>query len=136
VRFASRCVSNLSSFMSFPSLTSSNSFPVNPFADPHPLNPVVSYRYKNIGGRGASSTRFQSISFIFISLHTLLHFFALSKNSTLFFSIVSALFAKNRRGGGRRQIVQAKPSSFLASCSYLLVLSSSGLASIPHCAFL
>ncbi len=29
-----------------------------------------------------------------------LHFFALAKNSTLFFSIVSALFGKNTRGGG------------------------------------
>jgi hypothetical protein len=29
-----------------------NSFPLNLFADPHPLNPVVSIFYKNIGGRG------------------------------------------------------------------------------------
>ncbi len=30
-----------------------NSFPLNLFADPHPVNPVVSYRYKTRGG-GAS----------------------------------------------------------------------------------
>jgi hypothetical protein len=30
------------------------SFPLNSFADPHPLNPVHSILYKNIGGQGAS----------------------------------------------------------------------------------
>jgi hypothetical protein len=30
----------------------SKSFPLNSFADPHPLNSVVSYRYKNIGWPG------------------------------------------------------------------------------------
>src|SRR6266851_3985715 len=42
-----------------------------------------------------------SISFIFTPLRTLLHIFALIKNSTLLFSISSALFAKNTRGWGR-----------------------------------
>ncbi len=32
----------------------SNSFIVISFADPHPLNSVVSYRYKNSGGRASS----------------------------------------------------------------------------------
>ena len=36
------------------SLTSSKSFPVNPFADPHPLNSVASILYKNSGGREPS----------------------------------------------------------------------------------
>ena len=35
-----------------PSPLSSNSFPLTLLADPHPLNPVVSIFYKNIGGRG------------------------------------------------------------------------------------
>jgi len=39
-------------------------------------------------------------SFVFILLRTLLHFFALTKNPTTFFSITSALFAKNHPGGG------------------------------------
>src|SRR6266852_365044 len=39
--------------------------------------------------------------FLFTLLRTLLHIFALTKNSTLLFSIVSALFAKNTGGGGR-----------------------------------
>src|SRR5216683_2949256 len=30
-----------------------NSHGIIPFTDPHPLNPVLSYRYKNIGGQGA-----------------------------------------------------------------------------------
>ncbi len=42
----------------------------------------------------------QSISFRFTLLRTLLHIFALIKNSTLFFSIDSALFAKKHRGWG------------------------------------
>src|SRR5713101_9978692 len=29
------------------------SFPLNSFADPHPLSPVASILYKNIGGQGA-----------------------------------------------------------------------------------
>src|SRR5712664_4566154 len=39
--------------------------------------------------------------FFFTLLRTLLQFFALAQNSTLFFSSDSALFAKNTRGGGR-----------------------------------
>ena len=35
-----------------PSVLSSNSFPLTLLADHHPLNPVVSIFYKNIGGRG------------------------------------------------------------------------------------
>ncbi len=35
-----------------PSLLVSNFFPLTLLADPHPLNPVVSIFYKNIGGRG------------------------------------------------------------------------------------
>ncbi len=41
------------------------------------------------------------IPFLFTFLRTLLHFCALSKNSTPLFSIGSALFAKNHRGWGR-----------------------------------
>ena len=41
-------------FPSYASLTSSKSFPVNLFADPHALNPVPSIFYKNIGGQGAT----------------------------------------------------------------------------------
>src|SRR5216683_7373702 len=51
------------------------------------------------------STCFRAIPFPIRPLRTLLHFFALSKNSTLFFSSASALFAKNHPGvGGRGQI--------------------------------
>src|SRR5260370_121099 len=46
------------------------------------------------------STCFRSIPFVFRFLRTLLRFFALCKNSTLFISSVSALFAKNTGGGG------------------------------------
>ncbi len=64
------------SFTSYASLTSSKSLPVNPFADPHPLNPVTSILYKNIRGRGPRfsnvqtfkrsnvATRFRSVPFV------------------------------------------------------------------------
>jgi hypothetical protein len=42
----------------------------------------------------------QSIPFLFKFFRTLLHFFALAGNSTLFFSSASALFAENHPGGG------------------------------------
>src|SRR5260370_7325725 len=46
-----RLSSCLSPLRPFPA--PSNSHGIISFADPHPLNPVVSYRYKNIGGQGA-----------------------------------------------------------------------------------
>ena len=36
--------------------SSPNSLRLNPFADPHPINPVASILYKNIGGQGVPST--------------------------------------------------------------------------------
>jgi hypothetical protein len=50
--------------------------------------------------RSPSSLSPIPIPFLFTFLRTLLHFFALVKNSTLLFSISSALFAKNSRGWG------------------------------------
>ncbi len=47
------------------------------------------------------ATCLRAIPFFFTLLRTLLHFFALAQNSTLFFSSDSALLAKNTRGGGR-----------------------------------
>ncbi len=38
----------------------SNSFTLISFADPHPLNSVISYRYKIIGGQGPSTFQFPS----------------------------------------------------------------------------
>src|SRR6267378_2062945 len=72
------------------------SFPLNSFTDPHPLNRVASIFYKNIGGRETPTTfhPLSPIPFLFTFLRTLLHFFALSKNSTLLFSIDCALFAQ------------------------------------------
>src|SRR5713226_7820996 len=40
------------SYLLSASFMSPKSFPLNSFADPHPLNPVPSILYKNIGGRG------------------------------------------------------------------------------------
>src|SRR5260370_30359136 len=48
----------------------------------------------------ANRQRFWPISFPFTLLRTLLHFFALIKNSTPVFSSDSALFAKNHPGWG------------------------------------
>src|SRR6266478_2982580 len=52
-------------------------------------------------GRGATIPYLPPpIPFVFILLRALLRFFALHKNSTLFFSIASALFAKKHPGWG------------------------------------
>jgi hypothetical protein len=73
------------------------SFPLNLFADPYPLNPVASIFYKNIGGRGhlQLSILYHLFPITYpLSFHILAHSFALSKNSTLLFSIDCALFAQ------------------------------------------
>src|SRR5882762_7549967 len=85
----------------------SKSFPLNIFADHHPLNPVASILYKNIGGRETPTT-FHSLSpipynlspFFSHSCALFCTFFALSKNSTLLFSIDCALFAQKPGVGG------------------------------------
>jgi hypothetical protein len=51
-----RLSSCLSPLRPFPA--SSNSHGIISFADPHPLNPVVSYRYINIGGQGPGSSSY------------------------------------------------------------------------------
>src|SRR6266481_3331615 len=55
-----RC-SNKHCQISFTSLTICNSFTLNSFADPHPLNPELSILYKKGGGRGAISGRTSEI---------------------------------------------------------------------------
>jgi len=49
-----------------------------------------------------------TIPCLFTFLRTLLHFFALAQNSTLFFSTDSALFAQNTAGGGDRTALPAR----------------------------
>src|SRR6266849_10312932 len=44
-------LSSFTSFISFASLTSFKSFPLNLFADPHPLTLLESYRFKNSAGK-------------------------------------------------------------------------------------
>jgi len=73
-------------------------------------NPCVCHRYDNPRGPGPLRlsdfrpanvpTCFRSIPRIFILLRTLLHFFALSKNSTLLFSSDSTLCVKKPTGAG------------------------------------
>src|SRR5258708_4082500 len=83
------------------------------------LNPLDATLTKNTGGGSPTFQRgcltmlapviafrptphsLPRIPFLFTLLRTLLRFFALIKNSTLLFSISSALFAKNTRGWGR-----------------------------------
>jgi hypothetical protein len=85
------------------------SFPFNPFADPHPLTPVASILLRKHGGEGApfpqpSDVQTFGPSDVFptypLSFQILAQSFALSKNSTLLFSSVSALFHKNHPGWG------------------------------------
>jgi hypothetical protein len=57
--FAKLCSRRSFDFSSRPTPTprppSPNSHGIISFTDPHPLNSVVSYRYKNMGGEGAST---------------------------------------------------------------------------------
>jgi hypothetical protein len=55
-------------------------------------------------------TILRSIPFLFKFLRTLLHFFALTENSTLFFPMVSALCVKNRKSA-RGIVLTSLPSS-------------------------
>jgi len=93
----------------------SKSFPLNPFADPHPLNRVASIFYKNIGGEGAPTT-FHSLSPIPYNLSpffshscTLFCAFLHSPKTQLscFQSIAHSLH-KNR-GWGRSQLAFNSP---------------------------
>src|SRR5260370_23133233 len=83
-----------------PGPLSSNSFPHNLLSDPHPLNPVVSIFYKNIGGGGPlllqtlNSWSLSFIPFPFYILHTLLRH---GLSTTPLESIRSALFPSRRR---------------------------------------
>ena len=59
--------------------------------------------------RGAAHHLLQCLKFfLFTFLRTLLHFFALFKNSTLLFSSDSALFAKKNGAGGGEQVASRK----------------------------
>src|SRR6266851_4279412 len=127
-----------------------NSHGINLFADPHPLTPVASIFYKNIGGRGRLQLTplgtpkfpsripfsFQPLarcpsrnSFLFIFLRTLLHFLAFMQNSTHLFSSGFALFAKNTAGGegsyASGTIHSTPPRNFFSNPP--LLLQSSGM---------
>jgi len=89
------------------------------------LNPLAATFTKNTGGAGSSLifrcsnvsyARLRPISFPFTFLRTLLRFFALVQNSTLFFSIDSALFAENTRGGGYALSLLSKPLPVRKAC--------------------
>jgi hypothetical protein len=60
-----RLSSCLSPLRPFPA--PSNSHRIISFADPHPLNPVVSYRYKNIGGQGPGSSSYFPSTYVSVS---------------------------------------------------------------------
>ena len=77
------------SFTSFASLTSSKSFSVNLLSDPHPLNPVASIFYKNIGGTDASP-------FFKLSTFNLQHSTFDLLESSPFFSSLYTLFCATK----------------------------------------
>src|SRR6267378_1305726 len=83
------------------------SFPLNLFADPHPLNRVASIFYKNVGGRGRHlrlSIPFHLSPMTYpLSFHILAHSFARfcthQKLNSLVFNRLRTLCTKT--GGGR-----------------------------------
>jgi hypothetical protein len=103
---------------SFPSST--NSLPLNLFADPHPLTPVASIFYKKGGGQGCPPMRDPSVTGAryftqVVSFQTLPDSFALLKNSSPFFSSDSKLFRQNTRGGGCLDLSISLPPYLVSS---------------------
>src|SRR5712664_2503639 len=103
-------VTPLESALTSPSQLTENTATLSPaesaLTQLSPATPLECALTKNMGG-GDLSIPIQNRPlaallkfFLFTSLRTLLRFFALRKNSTLFFSIVSALFRKKHRGVG------------------------------------
>jgi hypothetical protein len=79
--------------------SSPNSHGIISFADPHLLNPVMSYRYKNVSATGPqNSSLITRHCSQLLSYHNLAHYFASRKKSTPLFSAASALFVQNHPG--------------------------------------
>ncbi len=122
------CVLSVSALSSLS--LSLNHSPLSPvfrifFQVPYPVSPVSATLAKTAGvcvptipileltNQESSSTpiphSLHPIPLPLILLRTLLRFFALSKNSTLFFSGASALFAQNTRGWGTHPLRSMSP---------------------------
>jgi hypothetical protein len=97
----------------------SNSFPFKSFADPHPLNSVVSYRYKKHRGGWATSYQNPSLATHHSPLHSspfFSHSCALfcalqNLNSFLFKRFRTLSFTKTTRGGGVLPTFNVQPSN-------------------------
>ena len=80
-------------------LSSAKSLPFSLFADPHPLSPIASIFYKNIGGWVDVSTYFQLSPFLSYSCALFCAFLHPCKTHPLSFQAVPHSLAKNRGGG-------------------------------------
>jgi hypothetical protein len=120
-----------------------NSSGIISFADPHPLTSIESYRSKIIGGglapsRHSDVPRYFDISPFLSSpcalFCALLHFLALTQNSTLLFSANSPLFAQKTRGGASSEgrSLHPYPYSPPHHLSMLLYIVTSLLLSFSH----
>src|SRR5882762_3649348 len=86
------------------------SFPLNSFADPHPLNPVASIFYKNIGGRGhvQLSIPYNLSPFFSDSCALFCTFLHSPKTQLSCFQSIAHSLHKNR-GWGRSQLAFNSP---------------------------
>jgi hypothetical protein len=141
---ARRPLDDVCSCLSFrPSPPLPNSSGIISFADPHPLNSIESYRSKIMGGGLAPSRRSDVPRYFDISpflsspcalFCALLHFLALTQNSTLLFSANSALFAQKREVGRPRKADHSTPIPYSPPhpLSMLLYIVTSLLLSFSH----
>src|SRR6266568_5793673 len=96
----------------------SKSLPHNLFADPHPLTPVESYRFKNSGGGGPDVSHPPSISPLAATLMGLLASVP-NKRLTTCLSPLDATLTKNRGG----YIFQAKSQSLFRQTLHPFLIS-------------
>ena len=82
-----------------PNLFTPNSFPLNSFADPHPLNPIASILCKNIGGQGGPAFQFLSPVPSLLTLIQLFSIHLLTKYK--FRNLFLLIFMQIGRGEGR-----------------------------------
>jgi hypothetical protein len=102
-----RSLDSSSSLTSIPCLRSPNSHGIISFADPHPITPTESYRYKNIGGRGhlPLSDPYHLFRTTYpLSFHILAHSFALFCTHEELNSFVFKRFRTLRQKTDRRGV--------------------------------
>jgi hypothetical protein len=110
---------------------SAKSLPLNPFADPHPLTPIASIFYKNIGGRVEISTCFELSPYILYSCALFCAFLHHRKTQPLSFQTVPHSLPKTTRGGGTSNV--PRPNAQTLKRSNVQTFKRSNTFPPSHC---